>query len=351
MNKNDKEDYKLLSIVIPAYNMENYLTKNVSNLIKAKDIDKIEIIIVNDGSTDSTLSIAKCFQEKAPKSIIVIDKKNGHYGSCLNAAIKIAKGKYFRILDADDWFETDSLNQFMEKLSHADSDLVVTLRVEHLIGRDGKFKSKYIPIKDVEYGKEYDAKTFHIKRYSDNVEFNMHSMTYKTDIIRKAGLVLPEGVCYTDLLYCLIPISSINTLVVYDIYLYNYLVGREGNSTNNIALKRNLRHIIAVLHQMITHLENQDAQCLTPTMHDNQQRYLSEALGLFTTSIMMHYHISKDVYEGIAPIMNYCKANKIEHRLWKKYYNRYWYQKNTCFSLNFCLLLYLITHPLKTKEQ
>ncbi len=345
MENYNKEADKLLSIVIPSYNMENYLPNNLAKLIKAKEIDKIEIIIVNDGSTDSTLSIARSFQEKAPQSIVVVDKKNGHYGSCLNAAIKIAKGKYFRILDADDWFETESLDLFMEKLAHTDSDLVVTLRVEQLTTKDGSLKPHYLPIKGVEYGKEYNAKTFSVDKYSESVEFNMHSMTYKTDIVRKSGLVLPEGICYTDLLYCLVPVSSINTLVVYDIYLYNYLVGREGNSTNDSALKKNLSHIVAVLHRMIEYMGQQDAQSLAPAVLDNQQRYLREAIGLFTASIMMHRHISKELYADIAPIVDYCKANKAEHRLWKKYYNRYWLKNNTCFSLNFCLLYRMITHP------
>lgn len=341
-------DSKLLSIVIPSYNMEDYLPLNVSKLIKAKDLDKIEIIIVNDGSTDSTLDVAMDFQKQAPESIVVIDKKNGHYGSCLNAAIKVARGKYFRILDADDWFETEDLDMFTEKLSTTDSDLVVTLRVEQKIKQDGKFKSKYLPIKNVEYGREYDANTFSIKQHSENVEFNMHSMTYKTSIVRNANLVLPEGVCYTDLLYCLVPLSAIKTLVIYDIYLYNYLVGRDGNSTNDTALKKNFHHITVVLHNMFKYLDSQSTKKLSQTVRDNQLRYLEEAINLFVSSLRMHRLVGHKMYKDIAPVLDYCKKYKAEHRLWKKYYYRYWYKQNTCFSLNLCMIFYKFTHPLKS---
>lgn len=341
------ENSKLLSIIIPSYNMEDYLPRNLKNLIEAKDIDKIEIIIINDGSTDSTLNIAKSFQEKAPQSIVVIDKKNGHYGSCLNAAIKIAKGKYFRILDADDWFETDCLNQFTEKLCNTDSDLVVTLRVEQTMGKDGKLKAKYLPIKNVEYGKVYDASTFSIKDHSENVEFNMHSMTYKTNVIRDSRLVLPEGICYTDMLYCLIPLRHIKTLTIFDIYLYNYFVGREGNSTNNTAIKKNLSHICTVVDCMIKYLDKQTISDVSHIVQSNQLRYLEEALNIFILSVGLHRGINKKQYAMIRPIVAYCKKHNIEHRAWKKYYNRYWYQKNTCLSLNFCLNLYRLTHPLK----
>lgn len=344
-------NHPLLSVVIPSYNMEDYLDKNLGLLTASKYLDAIEIIIVNDGSKDRTLAIAQDYQQRFPQSVAVIDKKNGHYGSCLNVALKRAEGKYFRILDADDWLETDSLNKFIERLTGCDADLVVTLRVENKPDNHGNLQKEFIPIHDVEYGRIYDARSFSIKDHSDGVEFNMHSMTYKTSVLRQTGIQLPEGICYTDMLYCLIPLNSIRTLVMYDIYLYNYLIGRDGNSTNDEALKRNLSHLSIVLMRMFEYLDKQDRNSLTEAVFNNQKRYVDEALNMFLASIRMRQFVDADLYEQyIYPVLAYCRKYEVEHRLFHKYYNRYWYKKNTCFSLNFSLAFYKLTHPFKKRK-
>lgn len=337
----------LVSIVIPSYNMEEYLGNNLKQLVAAKHLDKIEIIVVNDGSKDKTSDIAHHFQRLHPNNIVVIDKENAHYGSCINAGLNIARGKYFRILDADDWFKPEDLDKFVEKLEHCDADLVVTLRTEITIGKDGTPKQKQFPINGIEYGKIYDASTFTIKDYSKKVEFNMHSMTYKTDILHKVNLSLPTGICYTDLLYCLIPLSSIKDLVVYDIYLYNYLVGREGNSTNAIALKKNLSHISQVLLLMFKYLDAQAKEKETFSIRCNQLRYIDEAALLFMQSIRLHKHIKREEYPNINEIMAYCKKYGIKNKYQKKYYFRIWQIFKTRFSLNCMLAWYAIVHPFR----
>lgn len=337
----------LLSIIIPSYNMEEYIGNNLKKLVAAQHLDKIEIIVVNDGSKDNTSAIAHEYQQQFPQNIIVVDKENAHYGSCINKGLTLARGKYFRILDADDFFESDALDAFIEKQETCDADLVVTLRTEIIIDKNGKEKTKKFPISKIEYGKQYEAKNFVITDYSKKVEFNMHSMTYKTSILHKVNLVLPTGICYTDLLYCLIPLSSIKDLIVYDIYLYNYLVGREGNSTNAIALKKNFNHIIKVLKLMFEYLDTQKQESITSAIKLNQLRYIDEAAILFMQSLRYHQYISKEGYSNITEIMNYCKKYGIRNKYMKKYYFRIWQIFNTRFSLNCMLNWYAITHPFR----
>ena len=117
---------KILSVVIPSYNMEEYLYRNVSSMMIGEILDDLEIIIVNDGSKDRTSEIAHELQRKASQSIVVIDKENGHYGSCVNAALKIATGKYFRILDADDWMDSGEFVKFVNILKCIDVDCIYT---------------------------------------------------------------------------------------------------------------------------------------------------------------------------------------------------------------------------------
>ena len=106
---------KNLTISIAAYNVENYLEKTLDSLI-IDNLDKLEVLIVNDGSKDNTKKIAQKYCKKYPNSIKLIDKENGGYGSTINAGIKEATGKYFKQLDGDDWYNTENLNRLVEDI-------------------------------------------------------------------------------------------------------------------------------------------------------------------------------------------------------------------------------------------
>ncbi len=118
---------KILTIVIPTYNMQDYLRRCLDSLIVPEEQMKhLEVLVVNDGSKDNSSAIAHEYQNKYPDTFRVIDKDNGHYGSCVNAALKIATGKYFRLVDADDWVNTSGLIKLIDLLSVHDEDAVFT---------------------------------------------------------------------------------------------------------------------------------------------------------------------------------------------------------------------------------
>ena len=104
---------KLLTIVIPSYNMEKYLSRCCQSLIVAPEfMEKLEVLVINDGSKDKTSEIGHSFESKYPETFRCIDKENGNYGSCVNRGLKEAKGTYIKILDADDTFETENFAKF-----------------------------------------------------------------------------------------------------------------------------------------------------------------------------------------------------------------------------------------------
>ena len=117
---------KLLSIIIPSYNMEALLPRCLDSLLASGSKEAFEAIVVNDGSTDGTLDVAMSYRDAHPECIRVIDKPNGNYGSTVNAALPEARGKYVKILDADDEFLPGSLASFIEALSGTDADMAVT---------------------------------------------------------------------------------------------------------------------------------------------------------------------------------------------------------------------------------
>lgn len=118
---------KLLTLIVPTYNMEQYLERCLSSLIiDKKQMSLLQVLVINDGSKDRSSEIAHSFEKKYPNSFTVIDKENGNYGSCFNCGIELAIGKYVRLLDSDDWLNTDGLSDFLNKLKVIDTDVVVT---------------------------------------------------------------------------------------------------------------------------------------------------------------------------------------------------------------------------------
>ena len=119
---------KLLTIVIPTYNMQDYLHRCLDSLVLKDEqlMSQLEVLVINDGSKDNSSAIGHEYETKFPNTFRVIDKENGNYGSCVNRGLKEATGKYIKVLDADDWFDTDEFVKYLAELLKVDADLVLT---------------------------------------------------------------------------------------------------------------------------------------------------------------------------------------------------------------------------------
>ena len=148
---------KILSIAVPVYNTEKYLERCIDSMIVNGILEDIEIILVNDGSRDNSISIMNKYKKKYPKTIIVIDKENGGHGSTINAALKVATGKYFRVLDSDDWFDSSNFLKFVKKLKSEDVDLVITNYKKEFIYSGTSVEVNW---KDLKEDKVYNFNTF-----------------------------------------------------------------------------------------------------------------------------------------------------------------------------------------------
>ena len=181
---------KTISIIIPTYNMEAYLAKCLSSLVMDKGMERVEAIVVNDGSKDGSLAIAKDFAGKYPSTFRIIDKPNGNYGSCINAALKVATGKYVKVLDADDSFDNDSFREFVDVLDRTDVDLVLNDKMN--VGPDGETLSalKYTQKDVFDFFKESDGRLF--------ISIMMHNVTYRRSIFNRIDYNQSEGIFYTD---------------------------------------------------------------------------------------------------------------------------------------------------------
>ena len=214
---------KTLTISIAAYNMEKYIEKTLNSLINEKIIEDLEIFVVDDGGTDHTLEIAQAYALKYPESIFPVHKENGGYGSTVNYSIQHATGKYFKTLDGDDWFDTEGLYQLVMLLKSTDADVITTetqRTCDTVIHR-------YKPTKAGE--------TFEVKKISDVQSlsaFGHQRLTYKTEVLKKSGVKLPEHILYTDGIYMVIPFCAAETILTTDIVVYYYRVGRDVNTSH-----------------------------------------------------------------------------------------------------------------------
>lgn len=243
---------KVLSIVIPAYNMEEYIAETLDSLICDEYMDDIEVLVIDDGSKDRTAEIAKKYEEKYPNTFKVVSKENGGHGSALNKGIEVASGKYYRPLDADDWFDTESLKVVVKELKNHDADMVLTnfvkvlekadkqikVRMQNVWNRreidEGKAKPK-AGRKVLIYGKVYD---FENELHDFSKQYLFHQITYRTSILRDNEIRFSEHVSYDDIEYDTLPMLYVKTVLPIDRYLYQYRLEREGQSVDSSVFAR-----------------------------------------------------------------------------------------------------------------
>ncbi len=222
---------KLLTISIAAYNSEEYIRETLESLVVRDHMELIEVFIIDDGGTDGTLDIAQEYCEKYPGTFVPVHKDNGGYGSTVNYSISHATGKYFKLLDGDDWFDKDSFEEMIAVLQEEDSDVIVTNYYK------GPSASQMDPVKT---HTEADGEVVDLRDgYMPKEPFDMWSLVYKTSLLRENSVVLPEKVLYTDRYYATIPFAYANTVRFSDTYVYCYRIGRDGQS---MSIESQIRH-------------------------------------------------------------------------------------------------------------
>lgn len=238
---------KILTIVIPTYNMQDYLRRCLNSLIVPEEqMQHLEVLVVNDGSKDNSSAIAHEYQDKYPGTFRVIDKDNGNYGSCVNRGLKEATGKYFRILDADDWFDNVELEKFVQSLNYIPSaDVVFT---NYTIVKSASKRKTVLP-RVLKYNVMQRTEILSLKKDADMLR--MHSMTYRTSLLREICLSLQTGISYTDIEYCYFPYKATQTCIALDINLYHYWTARDGQTMSPKSIVKKFDDFYAVSSRII----------------------------------------------------------------------------------------------------
>lgn len=222
---------KYLSFAIPSYNSEAYMDHAIESILVGGEA--VEIIIVNDGSKDRTSEIAHEYANKYPTIVKAVDQENGGHGSAVNTGLAHATGKYFKVVDSDDWVDKDSLLLIIEKLKEfEEQELQVDMLISNYVYEKVDAKKKKV----ISYSNVFpenkvfswnDAGRFQIDQY-----ILMHSVIYRTDLLQLCQLELPKHTFYVDNIYVYYPLPHIRDMYYLDTDFYRYYIGREDQSVN-----------------------------------------------------------------------------------------------------------------------
>lgn len=243
---------KTLTCVVPSYNAEPHLHRCLDSILPAAS--DVEVIVVDDGSTDATAAIGQRYAERYPGVVRVISKPNGGHGSAVNAGIAAARGTYLKVVDSDDWVERDALEALLNVLRTEDLDLVVTNFVYEKQGKTNKHVMRYGSLLPTDGSFGWDA----FGRFSGSKALLMHSLCYRTDVLRTSGLVLPEHTFYVDNLYAFVPLPHTRRLRYLDVDLYRYFIGRDDQSVNEKVMLTRIDQQLRVNRLMIEALPEPD---------------------------------------------------------------------------------------------
>lgn len=282
---------KLLTIVIPVYNTEQYLPRCIESVIVPEYMNHLEILIVIDGSPDNSMEVAKQYEKQYPNNIKVINQENGGHGSTINKGLELATGKYFRVLDSDDWFNKENFPVYLSKLNNANEDIVMTHISREFVYQN---RSELQEIKGIEYDIIYNANSFHY--IEQPIEFfAMARCTIKTVLLKKNNFKLTEKVYFEEAFLHVFPLPFLTTFIFYDLIIYHYFIGRPGQSvTPEISLKHN-EHWQKLIRQIVDfYLDNQQK------FNNNQEKFIFKVMRVYIASQysrMNHFNYQKSKEE------------------------------------------------------
>lgn len=245
---------KLLSIAIPCYNSEGYMAKCIDSLLVGGE--DVEILIVDDGSVkDRTAQIADEYAAKYPSVIKAIHKENGGHGSAVNSGIDHATGLYFKVVDSDDWVKKDAYLKILEKLrefsgEQAPLDMLIS---NFVYDKEGATKKKVMQYRKI-------LPEDQVFTWSDCHHFSkghyilMHSVIFRTQLLKDCGIRLPEHTFYVDNLYVFEPLPYVKRMYYLNVNFYRYYIGRADQSVNESVMISRVDQQVRVNKIMIDYM-------------------------------------------------------------------------------------------------
>ena len=241
---------KLLTFAVPCYNSQDYMEHCIHTLLEGGD--EVEIILVDDGSRDNTGAIADRYAQQYPDIVRVIHQENGGHGEGVNQGLRHAQGLYYKVVDSDDWADVDALRQVVDKLREFSQmpepvDLLVCNYVyEHVEDHTQKVM-RYTNVFPQGRVFTWDE----IDRFRPSQYLLMHSVFYRTELLRQCGLELPKHTFYVDNIFVYQPLPYVKNMYYMDVDLYRYFIGRADQSVNESVMVTRVDQQLRVNYYMI----------------------------------------------------------------------------------------------------
>ena len=229
---------KLLTIAVPCYNSQDYMEKCIESLVVGGE--EVEILIVNDGSADNTAEIADRLEERYPGIVRAIHQPNKGHGGAVNTGLENASGLYFKVVDSDDKVKASAFKSILDKLrEYKDAEEKIDLLISNFVydkeGQAHKKVMQYRSALPVNRMFTWDE-TRHFKK---GQYILMHSVIYRTQLLKDCGMRLPEHCFYVDNIYVFEPMPSVKNMYYLDVNFYYYFIGRDDQSVNQeVMIKR-----------------------------------------------------------------------------------------------------------------
>mgnify|MGYP004517618815 CR=1 FL=1 len=239
---------KYITFCVPMYNSESYMEHCIKTLLTGKD--DVEIILVDDGSTDKTGEIADSYAKKYPDIIKTVHKENGGHGSGVNKGLELATGLYYKVVDSDDWVDEYALTKVLETIKNLkkEKNLVDMMVVNYVYEKGHEQKvinyTKTLPENRVFTWNE-------VGKFKKDAYLLMHSVIYNTKFLKSTGLKLPEHTFYVDNIFVYYPLPKIKTMYYLNVDFYRYFIGRDDQSVNEKNMIKRIDQQIYVTKTMI----------------------------------------------------------------------------------------------------
>lgn len=297
---------KYITFTVPCYNSAAYMKRCIDSLLVCPE--EVEIIIVDDGSTDETPAIADNYARQFPETVRVIHKENGGHGSGVNAGLKNASGKYFKVVDSDDWLDAASWQKVLLRIMQwekegTSADMVVCNYVyDHLYENRQKSMAYRNVFKKDTFTGWNDTGAFHPSQY-----LVMHALIFRTDTLKKSGVVLPEHTFYVDNIFAYKPLPYVERIYYIDTDLYHYFLGRDDQSVNEEVLKKRIDQQILVTKIVSQCVDLEEVREKYPKL----AKYMTRNVSIMMTISSIHLLLinSEEAWRKRDALWNYIKSN------------------------------------------
>lgn len=305
---------KLLTVAIPCYNSQEYMSHCIESLLPGGEC--VEIIIINDGSKDKTKEIADGYAKTYPNIVKVIHQENGGHGEAVNTGIRNAAGLYFKVVDSDDWVNGSAYKKILDTLEQLETDNTpIDMLISNFVyEKDGAQHKKVMRY-------HYVLPEDRIITWEDIGHFQkgqyilMHSVIYRTALLRECNLELPRHTFYVDNLFVYVPLRLVQKMYYLNVDFYRYFIGRDDQSVNEKIMIGRIDQQIKVNKLMI------DQVNLREIDNDKKRRYMYNYLEIITivSTILLIRSGTEENQEKKRELWNYIKTKDM--RLYYKLRN------------------------------